>query len=202
MRSPLVIGLAAALLALGSGLAWFAPALDESVVQAFHARYGGLLAHVARDVTALGSHALVLALMLATTAIATAGRQPRLAIAALVQGFGAVALSFVIKVIVQRPRPTIEGLDALLTYAFPSGHSVLAAAAWPWLGALLAEREPSARARAWYVGIGLAIAVLVGVSRMVLGVHRPSEVIAGLGLGLGWGWLCARWARPVGADRL
>ena len=202
MRSPRVAGLALILLVLGSGLAWLAPALDDALVRALHADRSTVLAQVARDATALGSHAVVLGLMLATGLIAWAARQPRLAVIAGLQGAGAMVLSFLLKTVVQRPRPEVGALDHLLTYAFPSGHALLAAAVWPWLGVLLAAREPAPRARAAYVASGLLLASVIAASRIVLGVHRPSEVVAGFGLGLGWGWLCARWAQPVGTGRL
>lgn len=204
MLRPLVAILALSLTAAGVALALVAPGADDAVTRVFAQRTGAWeLGRVARDVTALGSHAVVLALMLATAVVLALGRRARPAAATLALGLGAVALNAMIKAVVQRPRPDLGVVLEVASTSFPSGHALLAAAAWPWLGTLIAARETAAPARIGLVALGLGLAALVAASRLALGMHRPSEVLAGLGIGLGWGWLCARWARrPVGAGRL
>src|SRR3546814_4413138 len=88
------------------------------------------------------------------------------------------------------PRPDLlPHLDLVRSYGFPSGH---AAGNMIFFGALamLAGR------RSGYVGMGLAIA-LIGISRVWLGVHWPSDVLAGWIEGLGWLALCGLWL-PAG----
>ena len=202
MRSPKVVVVALAFVIVGSALALLAPARDEALVLALHAPASAGIGRLARELTALGSHAVIAALMLVVAGIALAARHAQVALIAFAQGAGAMVLSFALKLVVQRPRTQVESVEALLTYAFPSGHALLAAAAWPWLGALLALREPVPRARAWYVAAGVLLAAMIAATRVMLGMHRPSEVLAGFGFGLAWGWLCWRWANPVVAARL
>jgi len=207
VRHPLILIVALVLAAIGSALALVAPAFDDGISELVYAIAGPsgppwMLA-VARDVTALGSHAVVAALTIACAIILRTAGHPRLAWAAVADGFGAMALSASLKAAIQRPRPDLEHLIEVTSSSFPSGHSLLAAAAWPWLAMLLAAREPVPAVRGLLIAGGWTLAALIGGSRMVLGVHRPSEVLAGLGLGLGWGWLCVRWAkRPVGDPQL
>jgi undecaprenyl-diphosphatase len=88
------------------------------------------------------------------------------------------------KFLVDRPRPATALVHALST-SFPSGHalgvmvSVLAvsAVAWPTL-------HP--RLRGWWVAAGVLVVVAIGVGRVVLNVHHPSDVVAGWALGYAW----------------
>jgi membrane-associated phospholipid phosphatase len=204
MRRPLVAIIALLLVTAGSAIALLAPAADDAGVRATWQTIDGWgLTRFARDATALGSHGVVLALMLAVAGCLALERRGRLAVAALGVGVGAVLINVTVKALVMRPRPDLGLTLELASTSFPSGHSLLAAATWPWFGHLLGTRLDDPRARAWLVGVGIATALCVGGSRLALGVHRPSEVLAGWGLGLGWGWLCARWAmRPVTARAL
>ena len=87
------------------------------------------------------------------------------------------------KVIVERARP--DGAEALATaggYAFPSGHSATAVALYGAL-ALIVARHGDARARRAAIAAAVALSVLVGVTRVYLGVHYPTDVLAGWLLG-------------------
>jgi membrane-associated phospholipid phosphatase len=104
-----------------------------------------------------------------------------------------------LKQVVDRPRPTYEGVEAAADWSYPSGHSAGAAALaaavvlslWPWI-----------RRSAWrwlLIAIVALLAVGVGVTRVALGVHYPSDVIAGWSVGLGWVLLVAAaltWRAP------
>lgn len=107
---------------------------------------------------------------------------------------GGALMADVIKLLVARPRPAVEHLQAVSGYSFPSGHATQAAAFWVSL--LLAVRPLLSRPPAFALaacGCGL-IVVAVCASRIVLGVHYPSDVVAGVLLGGGWAiylWRCA-----------
>jgi membrane-associated phospholipid phosphatase len=112
-------------------------------------------------------------------------------------------LNGLLKELIGRQRPQFaEGGADYTSLAFPSGHSVGVAAlvtaglllAWPALGPL---------ARRWWLAAGVALAVLVGLTRIWLGVHWLSDVVAGEAFGVGWTLLvmsvCGRFADRRGA---
>ena len=72
------------------------------------------------------------------------------------------------------------------TSSFPSGHSTLAAATFLTLAALIASLEPRRRTKGVVYGLAVTILVAVGASRVYLGVHYPSDVLAGWCLGATW----------------
>jgi undecaprenyl-diphosphatase len=99
---------------------------------------------------------------------------------------GAVLSSTVIKLVIARPRPVSGALVHALGYAFPSGHSTTAAAAWLSAAVVLGSLSRS-RARRVVVGVvACLVVVLVGVSRIYLGVHAPTDVLGGWALGALW----------------
>jgi membrane-associated phospholipid phosphatase len=103
---------------------------------------------------------------------------------------GEITLVNTIKGILDRVRPTFNPIAETLGPSFPSGHSGLAAAFYA-AAALVMARRRSPRTRALLAGGAVAIAVGVACSRVLLGVHWMSDVIAGLAFGWAWFGLCA-----------
>ena len=103
---------------------------------------------------------------------------------------GQSLLANLIKLAVDRARPTIDPLATFSGSSFPSGHATAAAACYAGI-ALLVGRSRSRRTRSVLAGAAVAIAVAVGASRILLGVHWLSDVLAGLALGWGWFALCS-----------
>ncbi|HEX8822350.1 MAG TPA: phosphatase PAP2 family protein [Archangium sp.] len=156
------------------------------------------LAEAARDVTALGSVS-VLALVVCTVGgyLALVRRWRTLA---LVVGstVGGTLLNSLLKGLFARPRPTVvPHLTWVMTESFPSGHAMLSAIVYLTLGALLAQLVERHWLKVYLVAVGLSLPLLVGVTRVYLGVHYPTDVLGGWMAGLGWALLSALVARAV-----
>ena len=127
---------------------------------------------------------VVLAVMLIIVAAFAPGRMPgRFAAANLV---GIVALNFALKEIVQRPRPEGFRLIAETGYSFPSGHSMVAVAFYGFLIWLILRYEED-RLQRWIWSLALFfVVIMIGVSRVYLGVHYFSDVVAGYCVAAVW----------------
>lgn len=146
-----------------------------------------------RDATALGS---VLVLSLFTTIAVLVLWMERQRLAALwlaAAALGAGALNVLLKQLFARDRPSLLAPELLPTsFSFPSGHAFLAAAIYLTAGALLVQIIVRPATRAVVLAAAVLVVLLVGVTRVYLGLHYPSDVLAGWALGLCWAALC--WA--------
>jgi undecaprenyl-diphosphatase len=144
-----------------------------------------------RDVTALGSDVVVGLVTALVVGFLLVERKWRSAVLILVAIAGGTLSSTVLKLTFNRPRPDVVAhLVHVSSTSFPSGHSLIAAVIYPTLGALLASLSVNRRTKLYYLLSAVFIMLLVGASRMYLGVHYPSDVLAGLSLGLAWSLLC------------
>lgn len=159
---------------------------------------GGLrVEELARDITSLGSTA-VLGLLTAFAVIFLAldGRK-HMAYFTLASVVGGMVASDLLKDLFQRPRPEIVPHLAYATNtSFPSGHSMMSAVTYLTLGALLARSHERRALKAFFLLAAAFVGLIVGVSRVYLGVHWPTDVLAGWTAGAVWAllcWLIARW---------
>jgi undecaprenyl-diphosphatase len=145
----------------------------------------------ARDVTSLGSPAVLTLITVAALGFLALKRHWRAALFVLVSICGGSALSFALKNLVQRPRPDLLAAVAQTqTYSFPSGHAFLSAVTFLTLGALLARMQSQAEVKVYLLAVAITITVMVGISRVYIGVHWPTDVLAGWCAGAGWAILC------------
>jgi undecaprenyl-diphosphatase len=151
----------------------------------------------ARDVTALGGVTILGLVTLITTVFLALDGKRHMAYFALASVSGGMVASNLLKDLFQRPRPDIV---PQLVYAsntsFPSGHSMMSAVVYLTLGALLARSHERKAVKAFFLLTAAMICLLVGVSRVYLGVHWPTDVLAGWTAGTVWAllcWLAARW---------
>jgi undecaprenyl-diphosphatase len=155
------------------------------------------MADAARDVTALGSPVLLTLFTGLVAGYLLLRRARASALLTVATVAGVVAVYSVLKATFQRERPSeVPALVDVESHGFPSGHSAIAAVVYLSLAVTLARLEPHRRARAYIIAVGVSLAFLVGVSRVVLGVHDPSDVLAGWAVGLAWAsgsWLLAIW---------
>ena len=102
-----------------------------------------------------------------------------------------------------RPRPELAPhMVEVYSASFPSGHALLSAIAYLTLGAMLARASTKKRIKTLALMVAAMLTILVGLSRIYLGVHWPSDVLAGWALGAAWAalwWLFAWWLDRRGA---
>lgn len=147
---------------------------------------------MARDFTALGGVAVLALMTAAVVGYLLLSRKRHAAVAILVAVAGGLALSTLLKLGFDRPRPELVPHGSLVyTASFPSGHSMMAAVTYLTLGALLARVEASIPVKIYLLSVAVLLTVLVGVSRVYLGVHWPTDVAAGWAVGAAWALLCS-----------
>jgi undecaprenyl-diphosphatase len=146
-----------------------------------------------RDITSLGG-ATVLSLMTAAVVGYLLVDEKRAAAGfVLASVSGGAALSAILKLAFARPRPNIvPHLVEVHTASFPSGHAMLSAVVYLTLGALLARVEGPPRIKIYVLTVAILVTFLIGLSRVYLGVHWPTDVLAGWCAGAAWAMLCWR----------
>jgi len=154
------------------------------------------LEEIGRDLTALGGVAVLSLVSVAVTSHFVLAKRLRAAGFVAASVSGALLLSVVLKRAFGRPRPDlVPQLSYVVSSSFPSGHSMLSAAVYLTLGALLARLQGNLVLRAHVLAWAILLTLLVGVSRVYMGVHWPSDVLAGWAAGAAWAalsWLSAR----------
>lgn len=152
-----------------------------------------------RDVTALGSAPVLIIAVLAVVGFLGLAKSYRLAMFTLAASAGGLALSSALKYLIDRPRPELVPTNAFtFTSSFPSGHSMMSAVIYLTLAALVARLMEKKRLKGYALGIAIILTLLVGSSRIYLGVHWPSDVLAGWSAGAAWALLCWLIARRTG----
>jgi undecaprenyl-diphosphatase len=157
------------------------------------------LALTMRDLTALGGIPVLALAGLAALGALVLRRRWRAVWLLLLALPGGMLVNTLLKLGFDRPRPDLVArLVEVETASFPSGHAMLSAIGYLTMGALLAGAAERRRDRAYILGVAVALTLLIGSSRVFLGVHWPSDVLAGWCLGAAWAmgcWLLLR-ARP------
>jgi undecaprenyl-diphosphatase len=147
------------------------------------------LQEAVRDVTSLGSFVvLAFVLLLVVMGLVLSGRRGT---AIFVAGsvIGGEILSTILKAIFNRGRPDYVDPERILSASFPSGHAALSAVVYLTLGAILAGSTEKLSLRVFYIGTAIFLTLAVGLSRVWLGVHYPTDVLAGWALGIAWALL-------------
>jgi undecaprenyl-diphosphatase len=158
-----------------------------------------MLEEVGRDITALGGIAVLVLATLAVAGFLLIIRNFGAMWLVIVATVGGLVLSSVLKYFIDRQRPDFGShLSNVYTTSFPSGHSMMAAVVYLTLGSLLASVVQRKRLKLYILSLAMLVTLLVGVSRVYMGVHWPTDVLAGWTAGLVWAilcWLVARYFR-------
>ena len=160
------------------------------------------LAEMGRDFTAMGGIAVLAFMTAAVVGYLLMQRKYHAMWLVIVAVVGGVVLSSLLKWLVARDRPElVPHLSHAYTASYPSGHSMLSTVAYMTLGTLLAGLVEQRIIKIYFLSLALLLSFLVGISRVYMGVHYPTDVLAGWTAGLAWAtlcWLVARYLRRRG----
>jgi undecaprenyl-diphosphatase len=152
-----------------------------------------------RDVTALGSYTFIIIIVAASVGYLLLIHKYGLAFVVTVAVLGGMFISNLLKTVFDRPRPDVEHAARVFTASFPSGHATLSAVTFLTLGAMLTRTNADERVKLYFMAVAVFLTIIVGTSRVYLGVHYPSDVLAGWCIGSAWAVLC--WALVLWLQR-
>jgi undecaprenyl-diphosphatase len=151
----------------------------------------GWLEEMARDFTAMGGVALLAFLSVATCGFLAMRHRYATMVYIVAAVVGGLIISTLLKFSINRARPDlVPHLSIVETPSFPSGHSLMAAVVYLTLGVLMAQTQPNRRLRAYLISLAIVLVLAVGISRVYVGVHWPTDVVSGWLVGASWALLC------------
>jgi undecaprenyl-diphosphatase len=179
-------------------------AFDRSIILAFRdhgnppAPIGpAWVQEAARDLTSLGSIIVLAIITFGFAGYLFLARKQAAAWLMLIAVFGGIALSDLLKFAFARPRPDfVSPVARVFTASFPSGHATLSAITYLTIAALLAQSQSSPRMSIYFIVLAAILTILIGVSRIYLGVHYPTDVLGGWCIGSAWAlgcWVLMTW---------
>lgn len=152
---------------------------------------------IMRDFTAMGGIAVLTLSTLAIAGFFLLQKKVASTLYLLFAVGGGLLISTIAKEAFDRSRPDLVPYGSIVqTASFPSGHSMLAAVVYLTLGVLVARTLPQRRLKIYVLSLATLVTILVGISRVYLGVHWPTDVLAGWLAGVAWACVCmlgARW---------
>lgn len=144
-----------------------------------------------RDFTALGGTAVLVGVTLAVLGFLLLQRKKGMTVFMLCAVVGGFVLSSSLKHLFDRPRPDLVPHQTyVMSASFPSGHSMVSAVVYLTLGGLLARYIRDKRMKIYVLTLAVLTTVIIGCSRVYLGVHWPTDVLAGWTAGTSWALLC------------
>ena len=196
-RDPRTLTVSALVLVLAAALAAFGHLVEDYLTgdpivrwdvhfaRWLHEHSSGWLVEVFKIVTLAGNAAVLGVIVVAIGFVLVRRGRAKDAVVLFLAFGGASLVNALLKLIFHRPRPELAFVH-LDTYSFPSGHAATSSATFTVMAYLLARRQHSTGARIW-IGLGTVVAIaLVGFSRLYLGAHYLSDVLAGISFGVAW----------------
>jgi undecaprenyl-diphosphatase len=150
-----------------------------------------------RDLTSLGSITVLAIMTLNFSGYLFLARKYAAAWLMIAAVCGGIALNDLLKVAFARPRPDlIYQAVRVFTSSFPSGHSELSATTYLTIAVLLAQNQSSFKIGVYFIALAALLTTLIGISRIYLGVHYPTDVLGGWCIGAAWAlgcWVLMTW---------
>lgn len=151
----------------------------------------GWVQTMALDITALGGTTVLIIVVLITLSFLWIAKKRKAFFLVAAAAVGGQIFNTGLKEIFARPRPSIvPHLAEVHTPSFPSGHSMMSAVIYLTLGILVSNLVEGRRQRVFIIIVAVMLTVIVGITRVFLGVHYPSDVLAGWSVGLTWALIC------------
>jgi undecaprenyl-diphosphatase len=161
--------------------------LDTPIRNAVHARSSPPLTGMMRGVSLIGSEVVLVPIGVILVWRLVAAKRRRAAVVFGVAALGAEALDQIMKLLFYRPRPEpFFGLASPITHSFPSGHAMVSCCFFGVLAVILTAREPSRARRISIFAAAAILVALMGFSRVYLGFHYPTDVLAGYAAAVVW----------------
>jgi undecaprenyl-diphosphatase len=148
------------------------------------------LEEAVRDITSLGSATVLTMVTAAAVLFLMFSRRRRMGGFVAASVVSGSAISAILKIMFDRPRPDVAAAARIFTASFPSGHATLSAVTYLTLGALLTQSTPIRSLKVYFVILAVFLTLIVGISRVYIGVHYPTDVVGGWALGTAWALLC------------
>lgn len=149
------------------------------------------LEHAMLDLTSIGSVAVLASVSVIAIGYLLIERHASRAFALVLALVGGLALSETLKLVFERSRPPDAYRAAeVVNASFPSGHALLSTVVYLSLGAMLARAMPKRELRFYVMAVAILLALAVGATRIYLGVHWTTDVLAGWCLGASWATAC------------
>jgi undecaprenyl-diphosphatase len=142
------------------------------------------------DVTALGGPTVLGLVIVSVAGFLILQTRYRTALFVVITVAGGELLSYGLKHTFNRARPSVIPNLRIMSPSFPSGHAMESAIVYLTLGTILMRVADSRLTKMYCLGIAILLTVLVGVSRVYLGVHYPTDVIGGWIIGFAWASIC------------
>lgn len=169
---------------------------DEWILVMMRDNYGSpigpnWLQELVKNITVLGSTTILILVLTSVIGFLVLQGNYKSAILIFVTSCVGVCLVVLLKNTLGRPRPeVISHLVEVSSQSFPSGHTTMSAVVYLSLASMLAHIQERKRVKIYSIGIAILLTFAVGISRIYLGVHYPSDVLAGWALGLSWASIC------------
>ncbi|MFA3791116.1 phosphatase PAP2 family protein [Aliiglaciecola sp. SL4] len=173
------------------------PQIDQSIILAFRDTNDlsdpigpKWVEEMMRDITALGGVAILTSFTLFVTLFLLIENKPKIAALLVLAITSGMIVSFSLKYGITRPRPDLVPHGSYVyTSSFPSGHAMLSALVYFTLAGMLSHLPVRRRVKSYFYMIAILFTFSIGVSRVYLGVHWPTDVLAGWLMGIGWALL-------------
>lgn len=166
-------------------------AFDDAVIRWMGAHHSATLDNIMIEITALGTGTVVLMIVVIAGLFLVLTQHKFSAILLLISTFGGIVLNGVLKLGFNRPRPAIFVPEVhAVSSSFPSGHAMSSAIVYGTVAYLAARLHKRMWARWLVMTAAFIVIALICISRMYLGVHYPSDVVAGVAIGFAWAGFC------------